>query len=144
MSNQYGQSDADLAGNQPTQEFWAGPDAPAATPAWGAPTGPAGPADLAGPGFAGYQVPGLQDHLKTDHRTALHWTAGLLVAALLTGGGVIAGMSLAGHSSPASSGAVPGQAGPATSIQQAGALLNETLRDASAPGALPAAGATLT
>jgi len=151
MSNQYGQSDADLAGNQPTQEFWAGPDAPAATPAWGAPTGPAGPvgpagpAGPAGPGFAGYQVPGLQDHLKTDHRTALHWTAGLLVAALLAGGGVIAGMRLAGHSSPAaSSGAAPGQAGPATSIQQEGALLNQTLRDASAPGVLTAAGATLT
>ena len=30
MTNQYGQPDADAAGNQPTQQFWAGPDAPTA------------------------------------------------------------------------------------------------------------------
>jgi hypothetical protein len=52
-------------------------------------------------------------------------------------------MRLASHSSPASRGAAPGQAGPAASLQQDGALLNETLSDASAPGALTTAGATL-
>src|SRR5262249_59929300 len=57
MSNQYGQSDADLAGNQPTQEFWAGPDAPAATPASGAPTGPPGP--VRPPGAPGPSRPAL-------------------------------------------------------------------------------------
>jgi len=135
MSNQYGPSDADPAGNQPTQQFWAGPDAPAATPGWGTPPGP---------GFTGHQAPGLPEQPKSDHRTALRWTAGLLVAVLLAGGGAIAGMRLAGHSSPASGGAASGTAGPAASAPQEGALLNETLNDASAPGALSAAGATLT
>jgi hypothetical protein len=133
MSNQHGPSDAGPAGNQPTQPFWAGPDAPTATPAWGAAPGPAGP------GFTRHQVPGLPEQLQKDHRKALHWTAGLLVAALLAGGGTIAGLRLAGHSSPASA-AVPGQAG----SPQQGALLNETLSGASAPGALTTAGATRT
>jgi hypothetical protein len=140
MTNQYGQSDADPAGNQPTQQFWAGPDAPTATPAWASQPGAAGPG---GPGFPGYPGPGLQEHLKKDRRKALHWTAGLLAAALLLGSGTIAGMRLAAHSSPAaSSGATPGQAGPATSAQQ-GALLDETLSDASAPGALNSTAAAL-
>jgi len=65
MSNQYGPSDADPAGNQPTQQFWAGPDAPAATPGWGTPPGP---------GFTGHQAPGLPEQPKSDHRTALRWT----------------------------------------------------------------------
>jgi hypothetical protein len=141
MSNQYGQSDADPAANQPTQQFWAGPDAATAPPAWGGQPGAAGPGG--GPGFTGNPGPGLQEHLKKDRRRALHWTAGLLAAALLLGGGTIAGMALAAHSSPAaSSGATPGQAGPATSAQQ-GALLDETLSDASAPGALNSTGAAL-
>src|SRR5215467_8298720 len=135
MSNQYGPSDADPAGNQPTQQFWAGPDAPTAEPGWGTPPGP---------GFTGHQAPVLPEQPKKDHRKALHWTAGLLVAVLLAGGGLIAGMRLAGDSSPASGGTTSGQAGPATPLQQEGALLNETLNDASAPGALAAAGATLT
>jgi hypothetical protein len=134
MSNQYGPPDDDPAGNQPTQPFWAGPDAPTATPGWSTPPGP---------GYPGHQPPGLLERPKQDHRTALHWTAGLLVAVLLAGGGTLAGMRLASHSSPAG-GAAPGQAGPATSLQRDGALLNETLSDASAPGALTAAGATLT
>jgi hypothetical protein len=126
MSNQYGQPDADPAGNQPTQEFWAGPGAPAGTP---------------GGSFTAPPAPGPQEHPK-NHRRALHWTAGLLAAALLAGGGTIAGLRLAGHTSPAiSSGASAGQPGPATSPQQ-GALLNETLSAASSPGALTA-GATL-
>jgi hypothetical protein len=70
--------------------------------------------------------------------------AGLLVAVLLAGGGTIAGIRLAGQSSPASGNAAAGQAGPAAIPQREGALLNETLSDASAPGALTAAGATLT
>ena len=135
MSNLYGPPDADPVGNQPTQEFWAGPGAPTAAPGWGTPPGP---------GYPGHQAPGLPEQPKKDHRTALHWTAGLLVAVLLAGGGTIAGMRLASHNSPASGGAAPGQAGPAASLQRDGALLDETLSDASAPGALTAAGATLT
>jgi len=135
MSDQYGPPDADPAGNQPTQPFWAGPGAPTAAPGWGTPPGP---------GYPGHQAPGLPEQPKKDHRTALHWTAGLLVAVLLAGGGTIAGMRLASHNSPASGGAAPGQAGPAASLQRDGALLDETLSDASAPGALTAAGATLT
>jgi hypothetical protein len=135
MSNEYGQPDADPAGNQPTQQFWAGPDAPTAIPAWGSQPGAAGP-----PGRTGHPAPGPAEHLRKDHRKALHWTAGLLAAALLAGGGTIAGMRLAAHSSPGtSSGAATGQAGPA----QQGALLNETLSGASSPGALTM-GATLT
>ena len=95
----------------------------------------------AGPGSPGQQAPGLPDQPKKVHRTALHWTAGVLVALLLAGGGTIAGMRLASHDSAASGGAVPGQAGPAASLQRDGALLNQTLSDASAPGALTAAGA---
>jgi hypothetical protein len=140
MSDQYGQPDADPAGDQPTQQFWASPGAPAATPAWVGQPGAAGPG---GPGFTGNPGPGRQEHLKKDRRKALHWTAGLLAAALLLGGGTIAGMRLAAHSSPAASpGASPGQAGPATSAQQ-GALLGATLSDASAPGALNSTGAAL-
>jgi hypothetical protein len=129
MTNQHGPSDADPAGNQPTQPFWAGPETPAATPGWGTPPGP---------GFPGHQAPGPP---VQGHRKALRWTAGLLVAVLLAGGGAIAGMRLAGQSSPASGDAASGQ--PA-SAQRQGALLNETLSDASAPGALTAAGAPLT
>jgi hypothetical protein len=70
--------------------------------------------------------------------------AGLLVAVLLVGGGTIAGMRLAGQSSPVSGEGAPGQAGPAAVPQREGALLNEALSGASAPGALTAAGATLT
>ena len=151
MTNPYGQSDAKPVGDQPTQQFWAGPDAPAAAPTWGGQPGPvglgwpAGPGGPAGPGRTGPTGhpagPGLREHLRSGHRKALHWTAGLLVAAMLAGGGTLTGLRLAGHSSPAaSSGATPGQAGPATSAQQ-GALLNATLSEAS-PGAL-AAGATL-
>jgi len=132
MTNQYGQSDADPAGNQPTQRFWAGPDPPTATPTWGQP-GPAGLPGPAGPGFTGNPAP----NPKAGHRRALRWTAGLLAAALLAGGGTIAGMRLAGHSSPATSPGA-GQPGPA----QQGALLNETLSNASSPGALTT-GATL-
>jgi hypothetical protein len=135
MSDQYGPPDADPAGNQPTQPFWAGPDAPTAAPGWDAPPGP---------GYSGHQAPGLTEQPKRDYRPALRWTAGVLVAVLLAGGGTIAGMRLASHSSPASGGTAPGQAGPAASLQREGALLNETLSDASAPGALTAAGATLT
>jgi hypothetical protein len=132
MSNEYGQPDADPAGNQPTQQFWAGPGAPTAMPAWGSQPGVAGPP---GPGHTGHPAPGPR---KSHHR-ALHWTAGLLAAALLAGGGTIAGMRLAAHSSPGtSSGAATGQAG----TTQQGALLNETLSDASSPGALTM-GATL-
>jgi hypothetical protein len=133
MSDQYRPPDADPAGHQPTQEFWAGPDAPTGTPGWDTPPGP---------GYPGHQAPGLLEPLKKDHGKALHWAAGLLVAVLLAGGGTIAGMRLASHSSPGSGGAVSGQAGPANSLQREGALLNETLSDASAPGALTA-GATL-
>ena len=133
MSNQYGPSDADPSGNQPTQPFWAGPEVPAPTPGWGAPPGP---------GFPGHQAPGLAGQSK--HRKPLHWMAGLLVAVLLVGGGTIAGMRLAGQSSPASGNTAPGQPGPASTAGREGALLNETLSDASAPGALTAAGATLT
>jgi len=134
MSNQYGPSDADPAGNQPTQPFWVGPGTPTATPGWSAPPGP---------GFPGHQAPGLPEQQK-GHRKALHWTAGLLVAVLLAAGGTIAGMRLAGQSSPASGDAASGRPGPAASAQREGALLNETLSDASAPGALSAAGASLT
>jgi hypothetical protein len=135
MSNQYGPLDADPAGNQPTQPFWAGPEAPTATPGWGAPPGP---------GFPGRQAPGLPEQPDKGHRKALHWTAGLLVAVLLAGGGAIAGMRLAGQSSPAAGNAASGQADPAASAQREGALLNETLSDASAPGALTTSAATLT
>jgi hypothetical protein len=122
MTNQHGPPDADPAGNQPTQPFWAGPEPPAATPGWGTPPGP---------GFPGHPAPGppVQGHHK-----ALRWTAGLLVAVLLAGGGAIAGMRLAGQSSPASGDA----SGQPASAQREGALLNETLSDASAPGALTA------
>jgi hypothetical protein len=136
MSNVYGQPDADPAGNQPTQQFWAGPDAPAAMPAWGSQPGVAGPP---GPGHAGHPAPSP----RQGHHKALRWTAGLLAATLLAGGGTIAGMRLAAHSSPGtSSGAATGQAGPAGTASQ-GALLNATLSDASSPGALTM-GATLT
>jgi hypothetical protein len=135
MSNEYGQPDADPAGSQPTQQFWAGPDAPTAMPGWGSQTGVAGPP---GPGRTG--LPALS---QRNHHRALHWTAGLLAAALLAGGGTIAGMRLGAHSSPGtSSGAATGQAGPA-GIASQGALLNETLSDASSPGALTM-GAALT
>jgi hypothetical protein len=135
MSNVHGQPDADPAGNQPTQQFWAGPDAPTAMPGWGSPPGVAGPP---GPGHTGLPAPSPRKHHK-----ALHWAAGLLAAALLAGGGTIAGMRLAAHSSPGtSSGAATGQAGPASTASQ-GALLNETLSDASSPGALTM-GAALT
>jgi hypothetical protein len=136
MSHEYGQPDADPAGNQPTQQFWAGPDAPTAMPGWGNQPGLAGPP---GPGNAGYPAPAL----RKGHHKALHWTAGLLVAALLAGGGTVAGMRLAAHSAPGTSaGAATGQAGSAGTAQQ-GALLNETLSDASSPGALTT-GAILT
>ena len=135
MSNEYGQPDADPAGNQPTQPFWAGPDAPTAMPAWGSRPGVAGPP---GPGYAGHPA----QSQRQGHHKALHWTAGLLVAALLAGGGTIAGMRLAAHSSPGtSSGAATGQAGPADLAQQ-GALLNATLSNASSPGALTGTGAS--
>ena len=133
MTNEYGPPEADPAGNQPTQQFWAGSDAPTAMPAWGSQPSAAGPPS---PGRTGHPAPSL----RKDHHKALHWTAGLLAAALLAGGGTIAGMRLAAHSSPGtSSGATTGQAG----TMQQGALLNETLRDASSPGALTR-GATLT
>jgi hypothetical protein len=125
MTNEYGQPDADPAGNQPTQQFWAGPDAPTATPA----PGQSGPA---GPGLTGYAALGLPEPKGKHHRKALHWTAGLLAAALLAGGGTIAGMRLASNSSP---GASTGQPGSAASAQQ-GALLNDALSAASSPGAL--------
>jgi hypothetical protein len=131
MSNQHSPSDADPAGNQPTQPFWVG-EAPTATSGWGA---------SSGPGFPGRQAPGLPGHPDKGHRKALRWTAGLLVAVLLAGGGAIAGMRLAGQSSPAAGDAASGQA---ASAQREGALLNETLGDASAPGALTTSGATLT
>lgn len=135
MSNEYGQPDADPAANQPTQQFWAGPDAPTATPAWGNQPGVAGPP---GHGYAADPAPSL----RKGHHKALHWTAGLLAAALLAGGGTIAGMRLAAHSSPGtSSGAATGQTGPA-GIAQQGALLNATLSDASSPGALTGTGAS--
>src|SRR5215472_16996258 len=133
MNDQCGPPDADPAGSQPTQPFWAGPEAPTPTPGWGAPPGP---------GFPWHQDPGLAGQPK--HGKALRWMAGLLVAVLLIGGGAIAGMRLAGKSSPASGDAAAGRAGPAATAQREGALLNETLSDASAPGALTAAGATLT
>jgi hypothetical protein len=127
------QPDAGPAGNQPTQQFWVGPDAPTAMPAWGSQPGVAG---QPGPGDTGHPAPSL----RKDHHRALHWTAGLLAAVLLAGGGTIAGMRLGAHSSPGTqSGATTGSAG----IAQQGALLNETLSDASSPGPL-AMGATLT
>ena len=136
MTNEYGQSDADPAGNQPTQQFWAGPDAPTVMPAWGSQPGAAGASGT------GHPAPSRHEHTRKDHRKALHWTAGLLAAALLAGGGTIAGMRLAAQSPPAtSSGAATGQSGPGGTAQQ-GALLNETLSDASSPGALTT-GATL-
>jgi hypothetical protein len=139
MSNQYGQPDADPAGNQPTQQFWAGPGGPTATPGWEGQPGQAGPG---GPGFAGHPAPGLPEQPKKDHHKALRWTAGLLAAALLAGGGAIAGMRLASHSSPGtSSGPTTSQAGLANTAQQ-GALLNQTLSDASSAGAL-STGATV-
>ena len=98
MTNQHGKPDADPAGNQPTQQFWAGPDAPTATPTWGQP-GPAGLPGPAGPGFTGYAAAGLPEPKGKHHRKAVHWTAGLLAAVLLAGGGTIAGMRLAAHSS---------------------------------------------
>ena len=135
MSTEYGQPDSDPAGNQPTLQFWAGTDMPTAMPAWGSQPGVAGPP---GPGHTGHPAP----NLRKDHHKALHWTAGLLVAALLAGGGMIAGMRLAAHSSPGTSSGATGQAGWAGTAQQ-GALLNETLSDASSPGPLTL-GATLT
>jgi hypothetical protein len=139
MTNEYGQPDADPAGNQPTQQFWAGPDAPTETPAWNQP-GPAGLPGTPGPGFTGYSALGLPEPKGKHHRKALHWTAGLLVAVLLAGGGVIAGTRLAASSSPGtSSGTATGQSGSASP----GALLNETLSNASSPGPLTT-GATLT
>ena len=135
MSDQYGPPDADPAGNQPTLEFWADPGGPTAAPGGGTPPGP---------GYPGHQPPGLPEQPNKVHRTALHWTAGLLVAVLLAGGGTIAGMRLASHDSPPSASAGPGQAGPAAFLPRDGALLDETLSNASAPGALTAAGTTLT
>jgi hypothetical protein len=134
MSDQHGPPDADPAGNQPTQPFWAGPVAPTAAPGWGTPPGP---------GFPGHQAPGPPEPPQKSHRKALRWTVGLLVAVLLVSGGTLAGMRLAGQSSPTSGGTAPGQAGPAGSAQREGSLLNETLSGASTPGALTAAGATL-
>src|SRR5262249_60730271 len=99
MSNVHGQPDADPAGNQPTQEFWAGPDAPVAMPGWGSQSGVAGPP---GPGHTGLPAPSPRTH----HR-ALHWTAGLLAAALLAGGGTRAGMRPAPHSCPGTPARVP-------------------------------------
>jgi len=132
MSNVHGQPDADPAGDQPTQQFWAGPDAPTAVPGWGSQPGMAGPPGL---GHTGLPAPSPRKHHK-----ALHWTAGLLAAALLAGGGTIAGMRLAAHSSPGTSSGVA--TGPASTASQ-GALLNETLSGASSPGALTM-GAALT
>jgi hypothetical protein len=132
MSNVHGQPDADPAGDQPTQQFWAGPDAPTAIPGWGSQPGMAGPP---GPGHTGLPAPSPR-----KHRKALQWTAGLLAAALLAGGGTIAGMRLAAHSSQGTSSGVA--TGPASTASQ-GALLNETLSGASSPGALTV-GAALT
>ncbi len=135
MSNEYGQPDADPAGNQPTQQFWAGPDMPTATPAWSQP-GPAGLPGPAGPGFAGNPLAGLPEPKGKHHRKTLHWAAGLLAAVLLAGGGTIAGLRLASNSSPAAAaGASTGQPGSVASARQ-GALLSETLSAASSPGAL--------
>jgi hypothetical protein len=132
MSNEYGQSGPDPVGNQPTQPFWAVPDSPTAMPAWGSQSGVAEPPRS---GHTGLPAPSPRKHHK-----ALHWTAGLLAAVLLAGGGTIAGMRLAAHSSPGTwSGAATG---PASAASQ-GALLNETLSDASSPGALTM-GAALT
>ena len=125
MSNVHGQPDADPAGDQPTQQFWAGPDAPTAIPGRGSQPGMAGPP---GPGHTGLPTPSPRKHHK-----ALQWTAGLLAAALLAGGGTIAGMRLAAHSPPGTS--FGAATGPASTASQ-GALLNETLSDASSPGAL--------
>jgi len=125
MSDVHGQPDADPAGDQPTQQFWAGPDAPTAIPGWGSQPGMAGPP---GPGHTGLPAPSPRKHHKT-----LQWTAGLLAAALLAGGGTIAGMRLAAHLSPGTSSGVA--TGPASTASQ-GALLNETLRAASSPGSL--------
>jgi len=125
MSNVHGQPDADPAGDQPTQQFWAGPDAPTAIPGWGSQPGMAGPP---GPGHTGLPAPSPRKHHK-----AIRWTAGLLAAALLAGGGTIAGMRLAAHSSPGTSSGVA--TGPASTASQ-GALLNETLSGASSPGSL--------
>ncbi len=89
------------------------------------------------PGHTGHPVPGPAEHPRKDHHTALRWTAGLLAAALLAGGGTIAGMHLAAQSPPGtSSRAATGQSGPGGGTGQQGALLNETLSDASSPGAL--------
>ena len=125
MSNVHGQPDADPAGDQPTQQFWAGPDADTAIPGWGSQPGMAGPP---GPGHTGLPAPSPRKHHK-----AIRWTAGLLAAALLAGGGTIAGMRLAAHSSQGTSSGVA--TGPASTASQ-GALLNETLRAASSPGSL--------
>ena len=125
MSNVHGQPDADPAGDQPTQQFWAGPDAPTAIPGWGSQPGMAGPP---GPGHTGLPAPSPRKHHK-----AIRWTAGLLAAALLAGGGTIAGMRLAAHSSQGTSSGVA--TGPASTASQ-GALLNETLSGASSPGSL--------
>ena len=125
MSDVHGQPDADPAGDQPTQQFWAGPDADTAIPGWGSQPGMAGPP---GPGHTGLPAPSPRKHHK-----AIRWTAGLLAAALLAGGGTIAGMRLAAHSSPGTSSGVA--TGPASTASQ-GALLNETLRAASSPGSL--------
>jgi hypothetical protein len=138
MTNQYGQPGADPAGTQPTQQLWAGSDAPAATPPPNQP-GPAGLPGPAGPGFAGHPLAGLPEPKGKHHRKAVHWTAGLLAAALLAGGGTVAGLRLAGHPPTAASTGQPALAGAA----QQGALLNATLSGASAPGALTA-GATRT
>ena len=125
MSDVHGQPDADPAGDQPTQQFWAGPDAPTAIPGWGSQPGMAGPP---GPGHTGLPAPSPR-----KHHQAIRWTAGLLAAALLAGGGTIAGMRLAAHSSPGTSSGVA--TGPASTASQ-GALLNETLSGASSPGSL--------
>ena len=132
MSDVHGQPDADPAGDQPPQQFGAGPDAPTAIPGWGSQPGMAGPP---GPGHTGLPAPSPRKHHK-----AIRWTAGLLAAALLAGGGTIAGMRLAAHSSPGTSSGVA--TGPASTASQ-GALLNETLSGASSPGALTV-GAALT
>src|SRR5262249_1278455 len=131
MSHVHRPPDPDPADSQPTQQFWAGPDAPTAMPGWGSQPGVAGPP---GPGHTGLPAPSPRKHHK-----ALHWTAGLLAAALLAGGGTIAGMRLAAHSSPGTSSGVA--TGPASTASQ-GALLNETLSGASSPGALTGTGAS--
>jgi hypothetical protein len=128
MSNEYGQPGTDPAGSQPTQPLWAGAGVPAGAPAGG---------EQAGFGPVGAHVPGPPGSPKQGRGTALRWTAGVLAAALLAGGGILTGLKLAGPALPASV-----AAGPANPALQ-GALLGEALNNASAPGQLTGAGATL-